>query len=236
MLGIFSSSIATAPDELAAAGNRTPSPKLAASVLFDRFVKSSGDVVSLRLQGDAYLAYTHRDQTPLMPRVFAAKDDILCLFKGTLDNLASLRQQYGLAKNTNEAVLVIEAYKTLRDRAPFPPSHVVGHLSGDFAFVVFDNAASAVFVASDQSGKVPLYWGITADGYLAFADDSDLLRGSCGKSLASFPEGCFFSTKWGELKSYEHPKNKVTCVAAPEEDVWGATFLVERAPTFAAMK
>lgn len=43
----------------------------------------------------------------------------------------------------------------------------------------------------DQAGKVPLYWGITADGYVAFADDADLLKGSCGKSLASFPEGVF---------------------------------------------
>lgn len=41
----------------------------------------------------------------------------------------------------------------------------------------------------DQDGKVPLYWGITADGYVAFADDADLLKGACGKSLASFPQG-----------------------------------------------
>lgn len=41
----------------------------------------------------------------------------------------------------------------------------------------------------DQYAKVPLYWGITADGYVAFADDADLLKGACGKSLASFPQG-----------------------------------------------
>ena len=41
----------------------------------------------------------------------------------------------------------------------------------------------------DQYGKVPLYWGITADGYVAFADDAELLNGACGKSLASFPQG-----------------------------------------------
>lgn len=43
----------------------------------------------------------------------------------------------------------------------------------------------------DQVGKVPLYWGITADGYVAFANDADLLKGACGKSLASFPQGRF---------------------------------------------
>lgn len=44
-------------------------------------------------------------------------------------------------------------------------------------------------MCQDQSGKVPLYWGITADGYVAIANDSDLLKGACGKSLASFPQG-----------------------------------------------
>ncbi|XP_048609115.1 stem-specific protein TSJT1-like isoform X2 [Brassica napus] len=78
---------------------------------------------------------------------FGAKDEIFCLFQGSLDNLGSLKQQYGLAKNANEVLLVIEAYKTLRDRAPYPANHVVSHLSGDFAFVVFDKSTSALFVA-----------------------------------------------------------------------------------------
>lgn len=144
------------------------------------------------------------------------------MFEGALDNLGSLRQQYGLAKSANEVVLVIEAYKALRDRAPYPPNHVVGHLSGSFAFIVFDNSTSTLFVASvsphltnilkeviivlvsflvtiwvgkymwqDQFGKVPLYWGITADGHVAFADNIEMLKGACGKSLASFPQGGF---------------------------------------------
>lgn len=60
----------------------------------------------------------------------------------------------------------------------------------------------------DQYGKVPLYWGITADGYVAFADDVELLKGACGKSLASFPQGWFYifvfpplsSRLWGHYK------------------------------------
>lgn len=83
-----------------------------------------------------------------MGRSFAVKDEIFCLFEGALDNLGSLRQQYGLAKSANEVILVIEAYKALRDRAPYPPSHVVGHLSGSFAFIVFDKSTSTLFVAS----------------------------------------------------------------------------------------
>lgn len=81
-------------------------------------------------------------------RSFAVKDDIFCLFEGALDNLGSLKQQYGLSKSANEVVLVIEAYKALRDRAPYPANHVVGHLIGNFAFVVFDKSTSTLFVAT----------------------------------------------------------------------------------------
>lgn len=88
-------------------------------------------------------------------RSFAVKDDIFCLFEGALDNLGSLRQQYGLAKSANEVILVIEAYKALRDRAPYPASHVVGHLSGSFAFVVFDKSTSTLFVASVSLAHLP---------------------------------------------------------------------------------
>lgn len=76
------------------------------------------------------------------------KDEIFCLFEGALDNLGSLNQQYGMGKSANEVVLVIEAYKTLRDRAPYPPNHVVGHLVGKFAFIVFDKSTSTLFVAT----------------------------------------------------------------------------------------
>lgn len=81
-------------------------------------------------------------------RSFGVKDEIFCLFEGNLDNLGSLKQQYGLAKSANEVVLVIEAYKALRDRAPYPANRVVGHLSGSFAFIVFDKSTSTLFVAS----------------------------------------------------------------------------------------
>ncbi|KAG5600977.1 hypothetical protein H5410_032347 [Solanum commersonii] len=56
---------------------------------------------------------------------FAVKDEIFCLIEGCLDNLRSLRQEYGLAKTANEVNMMIESYKALRDRAPYPPSHVI---------------------------------------------------------------------------------------------------------------
>ncbi|GMN46605.1 hypothetical protein TIFTF001_015792 [Ficus carica] len=234
MLGVFSSSVVSPPDELVAAGCRTPSPKITSAALVNRFVETNANAVSIQVGDQAQLAYTHHNESALQPRSFAVKDEIFCLFEGALDNLGSLRQQYGLAKSANEVVLVIEAYKALRDRAPYPPSHVVGHLSGSFAFIVFDKSTSTLFVASDQYGKVPLYWGITADGYVAFADNAELLKGACGKSLASFPQGCFFSTTVGGLRSFENPKNKITAVPATDEEIWGATYKVEGPAVLAA--
>ncbi|XP_019439790.1 PREDICTED: stem-specific protein TSJT1-like [Lupinus angustifolius] len=234
MLGIFSGSIVSPPDELVAAGSRTPSPKTKAAALLRRFIESKAFAVSVQAGEHAQLAYTHHNESPCQPRSFAVKDEVFCLFEGALDNLGSLRQQYGLAKSANEVLLVIEAYKALRDRAPYPANHVVGHLSGSFAFIVFDKSTSTLFVAVDQDGKVPLYWGITADGNVAFADDAELLKGACGKSLASFPQGCFYSTRVGGLRCYENPKNKITAVAAKEEEIWGATFKVEGPAIFAA--
>ncbi|KAI3469525.1 hypothetical protein Pfo_026188 [Paulownia fortunei] len=236
MLGVFSSSIVSPPDELVAAGSRTPSPKVTAAKLLARFLEANSSAVSVQIGDDVQLAYTHYNQSALQPRSFAVKDEIFCLFEGALDNLGSLKQQYGLAKSANEVLLVIEAYKALRDRAPYPPSHVVGHLEGSFAFIVFDKSTSTLFVATDQYAKVPLYWGITADGYVAFADDANLLKGACGKSLASFPQGCFYSTAVGELRSYENPKNKITAVPAKEEEIWGAKFMVEGPSIIAATK
>ncbi|XP_071924149.1 uncharacterized protein [Coffea arabica] len=158
-------------------------------------------------------------------RSFAVKDDIFSLFEGALDNLGSLKQQYRLPKSSNEVVLMIEAYKAFRDKARYPPNHVVGHLEGNFAFIVFGKATSTLFVATDEKAKVPLYCGITPDGWVAFADDANLLKGACGKSLASFPQGSFFSTALGELRSYENPKNKITAIPAKEEKIWGAKFM-----------
>ncbi|CDP17281.1 unnamed protein product [Coffea canephora] len=169
-------------------------------------------------------------------RSFAVKDDIFCLFEGALDNLGSLKQQYRLPKSSNEVVLMIEAYKALRDRARYPPNHVVGYLEGNFAFIVFGKATSTLFVATDEKAKVPLYCGIIADGWVAFVDDADLLKGACGKSLASFPQGSFFSTALGELRSYENPKNKITAIPAKEEEIWGAKFMVEGPAVFAVTK
>lgn len=71
-----------------------------------------------------------------------------CIFLGTLNNLCTLNKQYGLSKASNEAMFVIEAYCTLRDRGPMPAHQVLKDLEGDFGFVIYDHKAGVVFAAS----------------------------------------------------------------------------------------
>ncbi|CAL5098335.1 unnamed protein product [Urochloa decumbens] len=226
MLAVFSGGVVEVPEELVAAGSRTPSPKTRASELVNRFLGSSDPAVSMKLGDLGHLAYSHANQALLRPRSFAAKDEIFCLFEGVLDNLGRLIQQYGLSKGANEVVLVIEAYKALRDRAPYPASFMLSQLTGSYAFVLFDMSTNSLLVASDPEGKVPLFWGITADGCVAFSDDIDMLKGSCG---------CFYSNALGGLKCYENPKNKVTAIPADEEEICGATFKVESSTVLTAL-
>ena len=72
-------------------------------------------------------------------------DRRICIFKGFLDNVAMLRQRYGLNKTANEVPIFIEAYWTLRDRGPYPADQVVRDLSGKFAFVLYDSTSQALF-------------------------------------------------------------------------------------------
>lgn len=74
-------------------------------------------------------------------------DDIFCIFSGALYNTCDMRRHYGLSRQATEAMIVIEAYKVLRDRAPYPPDQVVKELQGKFAFILFDSKASVLFLA-----------------------------------------------------------------------------------------
>lgn len=75
------------------------------------------------------------------------KDDIFCIFIGTLGNVCELGWHYGLCRRATEAMAVVEAYKVLRDRAPYPPDQVIKDLDGKFAFILFDAKFGTLFVA-----------------------------------------------------------------------------------------
>ncbi|XP_051128123.1 stem-specific protein TSJT1-like [Andrographis paniculata] len=230
MLAFLHKSVAKTPEALL----QNPQADSSVSALKDRslighFSSVRPGAVTIDLASAGFIAYTSDKQNPLLPRLFAVVDDIFCLFEGHIENVAHLKQQYGLNKTANEVIIVIEAYRTLRDRGPYPAEQVVRDIQGKFAFILYDGTSKAVFLASDADASVPLFWGANAEGHLVVSDDSELVKQGCSKSFAQFPKGCFFTSSGG-LRSYEHPVNELKAVPRVDSsgEVCGLTFKVDQ--------
>ncbi|KAJ6895004.1 stem-specific protein TSJT1-like [Populus alba x Populus x berolinensis] len=160
MLAIFHKAFANPPEELnsPASQRSTRKPKLPEETLSEFLSHHPQKTFSINFGEAAVLAYVPQD-SPFSPqqRLFCGFEGIYCLFSGSLNNLCTLNKQYGLTKGTNEAMFVIEAFKTLRDRGPYPADQVVKDLDGSFAFVIYDSKAGTVFAALGSDGGVKLY-------------------------------------------------------------------------------
>ncbi|KAH9317462.1 hypothetical protein KI387_019231, partial [Taxus chinensis] len=78
-----------------------------------------GSVFEIREAG--VMACSHQNKSLVKPRCLASLDDIICMFVWCSENLAMLRRQYGLCMNAKEEdMVVIKAYRALRDRIPYP--------------------------------------------------------------------------------------------------------------------
>ncbi|GAV74429.1 DUF3700 domain-containing protein [Cephalotus follicularis] len=229
MLAIFDKGLVNPPQELhsPASLHTSKKPKLTQEILNDFLFPHQQNAFSVQFGDAALLAYvppenpyTHHQ------RSFCGLDNIYCIFLGSLNNLCSLNKQYGLSKGTNEAMFIIEAYRTLRDRGPYPAHQVLQDLDGSFGFVVYDCKAGSVFAAS--GAKEGLFWGIAADGSVVIADKLEMVKESCAKSFAPFPTGCMFHSQQG-LTSFEHPMRMMKAMPRVDSEgvMCGANFKVD---------
>ncbi|KAF7150513.1 hypothetical protein RHSIM_Rhsim02G0127500 [Rhododendron simsii] len=233
MLAIFKKGLADPPQELNSPASLKASnkPKLPEETLKD-FLSNfhpSGNSFSIGFANNALLAFAPSDrQYSIHQRLFCGLDGIYCIFLGSLRNLCALNKQYGLSKGANEAMYVIEAYRTLRDRGPYPAHEVLKDLDGSFGFVVYDTKAGTVFVALGADEGVKLFWGIGADGSVVISDNLEVVKASCAKSFAPFPTGCMYHNERG-LMSFEHPMNKMKAMPRIDSEgtMCGATFKVD---------
>lgn len=235
MLAIFDKEIAHPPQELRSPQSSSKGPAAAAKKpkypndTLNDFLSSHSDAFSMSFGASALLAYVKPDHPfPVQQRLFCGLDDLYCIFMGSLNNLCTLTREYGLSKMSNDALLVIEVYRTLRDRGPYPADQVVKDLEGSFAFVIYDHKAKTLFTALSSDGKIKLFWGLAADGSVVFSDDLGAVKGSCAKSFAPFPTGCMFHSDGG-LKSYEHPMNNMKAMPRVDSEgvMCGASFKVD---------
>ncbi|KAF6141443.1 hypothetical protein GIB67_021259 [Kingdonia uniflora] len=231
MLAIFHKAFANPPEELNSptSAKNLFKKKLPEETLKEFLSSHSNNAFSMNFADAAVLAHVRPDRPySIHQRLFCGFDDVYCLFLGSLNNLCTLIKQYGLSKGTNEAMFVIEAYRTLRDRGPYPADQVIKDLDGSFAFVVYDSKVGTVFTALGSDGGVKLFWGIAADGSVVISDDVEVIKGSCAKSFAPFPTGCMFHSEGG-LMSFEHPMNKMKAMPRVDSEgvLCGSNFKVD---------
>ncbi|PON96070.1 Nucleophile aminohydrolase, N-terminal [Trema orientale] len=150
------------------------------------------------------------------------------LANGNFMALSHLRRHYGLPRQATEAIVVVEAYKVLRDRAPYPIDQVIKDLQGNFAFILFDAPSGTLLAARDGNGSVDFHWGLARDGSLVCSNNPNIIKEACGKSCAPFPPGCIFRNGSG-LISFDHPLNKVRAIARQDDDgnICGVSFQVD---------
>ncbi|KAK6932546.1 protein of unknown function DUF3700 [Dillenia turbinata] len=232
MLAIFNKGTCDPPRELNSPASMEASmkPKNPHEILNEFMSSKSSNAFSLCFANAslAFLPNQSRNSLNQTQRMFCGSGDIYCIFLGSLNNLSILNKQYGLSKNGDEAMFVIEAYRTLRDRGPYPADQVLKELEGRFGFVVFDSEAGTVFVALGANEGVRLFWGIAADGSVVISDDLEVIKRSCAKSFAPFPAGCMFHSEGG-LKSFEHPMHKLKAMSRIDSEgtMCGANFKVD---------
>ncbi|KAL6573945.1 hypothetical protein OROHE_001487 [Orobanche hederae] len=222
MLSVFKNGVINPPKELHSplstqAYGKSKNPE---DIMKDFLASYPNNGFSLGFVDKAILGYVppHSSIMP-HPRLFCGLDDVYCIFLGCLDNLCTLNKQYGLSKGGNEALFVIEAYRTLRDRSPIPAHQVLKELEGSFGFVIYDHKHGIVFAALGSDKAINLFWGVSADGSVMISDNVGLIKASCIKSFAPFPAGCLYHSDRG-LVSFEHPMHKMK--AMPRIDSEGA--------------
>ncbi|XP_044496977.1 stem-specific protein TSJT1-like isoform X2 [Mangifera indica] len=233
MLAIFNKGVMNPPEELHSPASLTSprKPKLSEEICKDFVDSHPSNTFLISLKNAASLAYVP-PQNPYSSskRLFCGIDNIYCIFMGSLNNLSHLNKQYGLSKGSNEAMFVIEAYRTLRDRGPYPAHQVLTDLDGSFGFMVYDSKAGSVFAAlgSIANEEVRLFWGIAGDGSVVISHDLEIIKAGCAKSFAPFPTGCMFHSEQG-LMSFEHPGSQMKPMPRIDSEgvICGANFKVD---------
>jgi hypothetical protein len=230
MLAVFKNGVVDPPQELNSPASQkvVNKPKIPGEIFHDFFSSHSGNAFSMGFVDNAMMAYAPPQPSHTAPqRMFCGLNDIYCIFLGSLHNLNHLNKQYGLTK-ANEAMFVIEAYRTLRDRGPYPAHQVLKDLEGSFGFVIYDNKAGNAFVALGADETVKLFWGIAADGSVMISDNEDHIKACCAKSFAPFPSGCMYHSERG-LASFEHPMKKMKAMPRVDSEgvMCGANFKVD---------
>ena len=89
-------------------------------------------------------------------------------------------------------------------------------LDAEFALILYDGKTGRLIAARDPIGIRPLYYGVLADGSMAFASEAKNLVGLC-ETILPFPPGCYWAG--GEFVRYADPAWVEQYLMADEDTV-----------------
>ena len=94
--------------------------------------------------------------------------EILAVVDGRFDDLDTLRGALAAAPDASDADLVVAGYRRWG-------ADVVTHLRGEFALLIWDEAASTLFAARDPFGVRPLFYARPGGRFVAASDPEQIL-------------------------------------------------------------
>ena len=89
-------------------------------------------------------------------------------------------------------------------------------LDAEFALILYDAKSGRLIAARDPIGIRPFYYGVLADGSMAFASEPKNLVGLC-ETILPFPPGCYWAG--GEFVRYADPARADQYLMADEDTV-----------------
>ena len=89
-------------------------------------------------------------------------------------------------------------------------------LDAEFALILYDAKSGRLIAARDPIGIRPLYYGVLADGSMAFASEAKNLVELC-ETILPFPPGCYWAG--GEFVRYADPARADQYLMADEDTV-----------------
>ena len=105
--------------------------------------------------------------------MFSADKTICLIFNGEIFNFQALRreleQRGHIFVTHSDTEVIVEAWREWGEDC-------VGHLTGQFAFALWDQRRETLFLARDRLGEKPLYYSTLADQTLIFASELKALR------------------------------------------------------------
>ncbi|KAM8709605.1 hypothetical protein ACLKA7_016419 [Drosophila subpalustris] len=140
--------------------------------------------------------------------LYSQDGNIALIVNGEIYNYLELTRQIAKRlpgyKPKSDSNVLIELYEQ-------HGQEILQHITGMFAFVLYDRRRSQILVARDPFGIIPLYWGKDARGNLWFASEMKCLVDVCLEELQVFPPGhlaagnvkqlqpvCYYKPSWKE--------------------------------------